>query len=361
MALDYVALRNTLDTPIAGHNASYQNQVFKQQYGQALGNDAYTALQSDLRNYLTAAKNGNVNLNDQNKKRYEASVDSYITSLTDINKYITTDTSYKNLSDTYKKLADSYISKKSNTVSSSDFREVTAADITKYAPKAYTAAAIQSTSRLDSNQLSDFFKTTMTAGSQDQYRSALADRLTSLYSGAGLSNISEGQVLGGDARFEENNLKQTLINLSSDLKDLQLTTASDRTASSLASVIDSSVSSGMVSNELANFFGLRGTDSTTNSQNLVSVFDTYNKSLSTQNKEAEAKAEAERQALEAEQARIAKEQAIDAKQKDLLKRGVNPLSAFLQLSQSLRGNTLGSSDEASSSDSTLGNTGIYGK
>lgn len=354
MALDYVALRNTLDTPIAGHDTAYQNQIFKQQFGQALGNDAYSALGTKLRNYLT-------NQTAFNKKTYETAVDSYISSLTDINKYITTDTSYKNLADTYKNLANTLISQNKTAFDSSTFRNVTSTDITKYAPQSYTAASIQSTAHLDTNQLADFFKSPMTAASQDQYRAELANRLTNLYSGAGLSNISAGQVLGGDSRFEENNLKQTLINLSSDLKNLQLTTSSDRTASSLASVIDSSVSSGVISSELAGFFGLRGTDSAANSQNLVSVFDTYNKSLTTQNNEAAAKAEADRQALEAEQARIAQEQAVSAKQKDLIKRGVNPLSAFLQLSQSLRGNSLGSSDAASSSNSTLGNTDSYGK
>ena len=364
MAIDYKALRTTLDS---GSMTLFRNQ---------LSNQITTSLLSGGLISAVTAYNSNTSLSlDQRTKAIQTAIDRGSADFGNINKYVTTDSSYQNV---MKNLAHNLAS----TVKAAG-QAYTSSDISKYfndgltkvfstyingnlTSSGYTSAANQSTKNLDINGLSDIYKTQ----GQDAYRSELSKRLSTTLTEAGLSGNLEGSLFTGDARFDEGASAETLKNISKSLFQLSSQTGTDYSASKLSKILSDASGAGLYTKDVTSYFN-------PDQAYLTTALDKLDKTATTLTNEATAAAQAaaERDALiakeksdaqakaDAEIAAVKLGQATAIKKTQLLKRntggGTEGLSLYRQLATVGPGGGL--IDDAQGKSNNLGSATTYGK
>jgi hypothetical protein len=347
MALDYTGLRNTLD--------SGSQTLFRSQLANEFGKATESSFNDYFKNYSTyntsAKKSAAVNtLKSSISTSFSNDVSKYVTS-SDLNKYIDTFlSSFQNSSTAIKAGKTSAFQLSSNFLTSGLNYASNAKDI-------FSGAANQKTVMLNTTGLTDIFKNSQTQNSFDKdqlaYRKILAQNLSDFYTQAGFNQTSIGQAFTGDARFQENATKETLTNLANSLGELQKGAGNDRIAGELQKLVQGSLSSGMISQDLGKYFS----DPTA----LFDSFDTLDKSAMTLQQEALVKQQADdKAAAEAAQAKATQDAAIRDKSRALLKRNPSQLSQSLALASALR--STGTSGASSGpNNSSLGQLDKYGK
>lgn len=218
MAINYVNYRNTLDS--SGSN------LFRQQ----ISNYLSSTFQS-----LSTAYAGSTN-----KSSYVNSAKSlYGSDLELINKYITPD---KRFSDFSNKIED--------FLKITDLTARTTAINNYFGNTAFSASGPQSTTRLDTTGLLDLYNKSGIEG----FRKELGSRLSNLFSTNNYSQTLLNQAFTGDARFDINTPKQTLLNLSSDLTSLFGVGVKDSALTGLVTSINKSLGSNTYTQDATKFF-----------------------------------------------------------------------------------------------------------
>jgi hypothetical protein len=296
MAVDYKNLRMFRDL--------YAPATFAQQYNTAANKVLYQQVNTstgfkNMSQALTYYFNQNAGSLANRTLTLNQTLNQYATQLGDINKYVTSDTSVKSITDNITNyFADLYAKSWNREYNRFTKVDVKDSEITAYLKTilplsntnyVYKAAANQSTANLDITGLGSIYSTK----GQDAYRAELSKRLATTLGSAKLSSNLTGSLFKGDARFDENASGETLKNIGDSLFQLSKVTGNDYAASKLSQIFLTASKSGVYSSDITKYFNPTGADTTASTSYLQKSLDTLDKTATTLTLETQAAKAAE--------------------------------------------------------------------